>query len=217
MAGTTILKIVLPRRVIKQPMPQINKGGDCGACVLGGIIKIKGDDSSVKVAKVYVTYCESEAKSISQPKMLNILYNVKANGIIEEFIHNVPIWQRPDSVSQFGSPGWTMAAQWYQYIKMAIRAGYYGMAMVTSRGRGNDSELDHWVMICGFRQREIPNPHTRNSEDPKIRESTIITQEILISNSSTKAKDERWIEARDFLKRFGGYNAILVLPTDEAT
>ena len=202
----------LPRRVIKQPIPEINKGGDCGPCVLGGLLDISGDYDSVKIAKIYVTYCESEARSISQPRMLQILYDSKARGLIEEMIQDVPIWQRPNSVSQFGSPGWTMASQWYKYIQMAIRAGYYGMAMITSEGRGNHAKLDHWVLICGFRQREIPNPHTRNSKDPKMRESTIITQEILISNSSTKAKDERWIEARTFLKNYGGYNAILVRP-----
>jgi len=212
MGSKIITKVVLDRRVIKQPIPQLNDGGDCGACVLGGLLDL-GGDSTAQIGKIYVAFCESEAKSISQPKMLSILGEIKSRGLVEEFIHNVPIWQRPDSVSQFGSPGWTMASQWYQYIKMAIRAGYYGMAMVTSKGRGNHAELDHWVMICGFRQREIPNPHTRNSKDPKMRESTIITQEILISNSSIKAKDERWIETRDFLKRFGGYNAILVLLT----
>jgi len=207
------MKIVLPRRVIQQPTPQINEGGDCGACVIGGLL-YDGGDATSQVAKIYVTYCKSKPDSISQPRMLAILHEVKARGLIEDFNHWVPMWQRPDSMSQFGSPGWTMALQWYDYIKIVIRAGYYGMAMVTSAGRGNHADLDHWVLICGFRQREIPNPHTRNSKDPKMRESTIITQEILISNSSTKAKNERWIEARDFLKRFGGFNAILVLPKE---
>lgn len=202
----------LSRRVVQQPLPQINDGGDCGACVLAGVLDIKGADSSVIISKIYVTYCESKAQSIGPSQMLTILYDAQARNIIEDFIHDVPIWQRPNSVSQFGSPGWAMASQWYKYIKMAIRAGYYGMAMITSRGKGNSGELDHWVLICGFRQREIPNPHTKNSKDPKMRTSTTITREILISNSSIHAKNERWIDVRIFLKNYGGYNAMLVLP-----
>jgi len=210
---TIITKLVLPRRVIKQPLPHINEGGDCGACVLNGLINLDGSERE-RVAKIYVSFCKSEPKSISQPRMLDILQGLRSGGVIEDFIHDVPIWPQPRSMAQFGSPGWAMALEWYNYIQMALRAGYYGVAMVTSAGRGDRAELDHWVLICGFRQREIPNPHTRNSKDPKMRAATIITQEILISNSSNHAKDERWIKTRDFLKRYGGYNAILVLPKE---
>ena len=206
------MEVILGSRVIKQPLPMINDGGDCGACIIGGLLNyLKGSDSD-KVQSVYDIYFEQQAKSITYPGMITALYRAQAHGHIREILSDVPTWYSYSGTAQWGSPGWSMHLEWFMYMKMAIRAGYYGLAMVTSEGQGFESEIDHWVLICGFREREVPNPNTKNSKDPVLRKSKIITQEILISNSSSKAEDEYWIDAREFLKQFGGYNTILVLP-----
>ena len=64
-----------------------------------------------------------------------------------------------------------------------------------------------WLWVSGL----------KNHPDKVLRNSRTYVNELFISNSSNKAKDERWIEVRYFLRRYGGYNAILVLPTEETT
>ena len=219
---TITSKVILPRRVIKQPVPHINPGGDCGPCVLGGVLGYDGatghtnDKCSSAVAKVLVTYCSSEPASLSHYTMRDALYEAVSREIVEDFIFEPPFWNVDENTAQFGAEAYAVSNQWFKYISMAIRAGYYGLAMVDSSGRRGGKRgswgTDHWVMICGFRIRSVPI--RRLKDHPTMSTATTIKSEILISNSSNSAKDERWIEADQFLRQFGGYNAILVLPTE---
>ncbi len=220
MGSVTTSKMILPRRVIKQPVPHFAEQGDCGPCVLGGVLGYEGatghinDKCSSAVGKVLVTYCSSEPASLSFHTMTDALHEAQRNGSIEDFICESPIWPAHEAQNQFGPAGHMVSLQWYAYIKMAIRAGYYGLAMVNHKGRGTDAwSTDHWVLICGFRTRLVPIPHLKNH--PTMSNSKKYVNEIFISNSSNRSKDERWIEVNKFLMKYGGYNAILVLPAKE--
>ncbi len=189
---------ILPRRSIKQPIPAINKGGDCGACVLGGLLTPVDDDPRSRLVEMY--HLVGKVDSISEPRMRQALYD--SRGKTEDVIFDMPIWARPNSLSQWGWPGWTMNVPWFQYHKMAIQAGYYGLAMIASSGKGVNATLDHWILICGARERGVPLPHKKGAWK--------IEQEVLVSNSSSKAKAERWIKVHKFLKQYGGFNTVLV-------
>ena len=204
---------VLPRRVIQQPEPLINPGGDCGVCVAGGVIVGQTNPGKVAVEDAYGMRDGDEGpRSISRYKMIEILNEGRHQGMVEDYIEDIPMWA-PDPWHAEWLTRWDMANKWFRYYKMAIRAGYYGMAQVNSDGKGVNHGTDHWVLICGFRERHVLNHRLRNNESETLRKSRIVKMEILISNSSRAAKDERWIEAHEFLRRFGGYNALLVLPT----
>ena len=203
---SVVSKVVLPRRVIKQPVPHINQEGDCGACVLGGFLNREGDPGQV-VAGIYKEYTK-DIPTIGHGAMESALFEARAQGYVEEFISDTPMWSIPETQNQFGATSRAVSLQWFAYIKMAIRAGYYGLAMINAIGKGTHAfSTDHWVMICGFRTRLVAHK--------RIEGAGTYVNEILISNSSNKAKDERWIEINKFLLRYGGYNAILVLPTED--
>lgn len=194
---TLINQKILPLQVLPQPEPAVYDGGDCGACVLGGLLPPDYHD----VTLVY-TVCKGDTKSFSYSAMTHSLFEAQARGLIEDFIHRVPFWNRPEAFMQYGTVGWMVANEWFDYIKIALLAGYYGLAPVDSFGRGG--EIDHWVLIKGFRVREIPV-----KGNPKARK---IIKDLLISDSSTQRPDLRWIQVSRFLKKHGGYNAILVKP-----
>ena len=205
------MKIVLPRRVIKQPIPHINESGDCGPCGLAGVLghttEVRNGGGDI-IRAIHKKYIEKGAVSLGRHGMVDALFKAQGNGEIEDFIDDTPTWSVWEVENQFGASGFAVSHKWFAYIAMAVRAGYYGLAMVDSDGRSGKGRecygTDHWVMICGVRKREVPNK--------RVKGSSTIKSELLISNSSNRAKDERWIEAPEFLRRFGGYNAILVLP-----
>jgi hypothetical protein len=84
---------------------------------------------------------------------------------------------------------------WFNYVRLAIDAGYYGVAQVDFGGAGGP-DTNHWVLICGARTKgAIANE--------------FITGDILASCSVT---GEKWYEAKDFLKRMGGCDVLFVRP-----
>jgi len=188
---------ILPLAALPQPVPSIYKGGDCGACVLGGLLLPDYHD-----VEVVYTICRGDVDSFAYTTMTNSLFHARANGLIRDFIHSVPTWGRPECFMQYGTTSWQVANEWFDYIKIAILAGYYGVASVDAFGKSG--EIDHWVLMKGFRIRAIPI-----KGHPKAKR---ISKDLLISNSSTQRPDLKWIPVARFLRKHGGYNAILVRP-----
>ncbi len=188
---------ILPLKALPQPQPSIYEGGDCGACVLGGLLP----PDYHNVPAVYEV-CREDLEAFSHSTMTDSLFNAKAHGLIEDFIYTVPIWPHPGAYMMWGSTGWSMSGEWFDYIKVAILAGYYALAPVDAFGKGID--VDHWVMIKGYRIREIPIKGNKAAKR--------ISKDILVSDSSVQRPDLKWIQASTFLKKHGGYNAILVRP-----
>jgi hypothetical protein len=104
-------------------------------------------------------------------------------------------WPEARYFHSFGSPAMQESIPWFNQVRMAIDAGYYGLAMVDFDGKGGP-ETNHWVLICGART------------DGAVLNKAI-TGQVLVSCS---VQGDNWYEARDFLTRKGGYDVLFVRP-----
>lgn len=188
--------IVLPRRVIPQPPTHINPGGDCAACVLGGLLGM---------STIEAVYARFKEPLTNWWGFRTSLYEAQGNGDIDRIIDDPPIWPVREALATFGSPAHCQSLAWFKYIRMGLEAGYYATTGV-SFGRtgplGHGS--DHKILIVGARERREPHP--------SVEGCTSIYNEILVSCSARSTPDEEWVEVNDFLRNRGGFNAILVRP-----
>lgn len=188
-------EIVLSRRVHPQPTPEIVRGGDCGACVLGGAL-------GISIERVY-DELKGKRDSIEAGEMSRMLRVASMRGVADRIIEEPAAWPRRWwGCDSFGRPSHYESLPWFNYVRMAIDAGYYGLAMIDADGhRGTQGGTNHWVLICGARNRG------HEAYDRTI------TGEVLISDSRRSVNmEERWYEARDFLQNWGGYDVKFVRP-----
>ena len=194
------VQIALERRALPQPTPHVVPDGDCGACCLAGALGV-----SIEMAYSLAAADEHARRyGLSWPNMRQALCNAKARGLIDRLIDDVPIWPVWAGTATWGAPSWEMAYQWFGYVRMAIDAGYYGFAAVDHARGGPLVSGDHFVIICGAREKEVHHPAPRNA--------TEIVPEILVSCSSASTSAEEWVEVESFLTRRGGYNVLLARP-----
>lgn len=203
-------EVVLPRRVKVQPTPNINPGGDCGACVLGGAL-------DVSVEYVY-DELKGERQSISfweMQRMLRVAESHElADRIIEQPARFKPTFDGGGGFSAFGTPAYFVARDWHRYVQMAIDAGYYGIAEVDYGRKGLEGHgTNHWVLICGARIGIKWKTEFNTALNKDVTSGNYI-DDVLVSCSArpTGMKDE-WVDAHDFLKYRGGYNILFVRPT----
>jgi hypothetical protein len=168
----------------------MNKGGDCGACALGGALGIEPA----------IVYSDFDSRGITNIwEMARCLRCSVSRGFADRILDSpVQIWNHPIAVASFGRPAWVDYLPWFNYVRMAIDAGYYGIAQVDFKEQGGP-ETDHWVLLCGAR-----------TKGAVVNE--IITGDVLASCS---VKGERWYEAREFLKNMGGHDVLFVRPIKE--
>ena len=180
----------LPRRAVHQPQPHIYPQGDCGACSLGGAI-------GLTVPEVYARFEPRGGGITNGGEMERCLRCCVSYGLADRMLDCPAEFPNARYLSAFGSPAIHEYTQWFNYVRMAIDAGYYGIANVDYDGNGGP-DTNHWVLICGAR--------TEGAIVGKM-----LTGEILVS---CPASGERWQEARDFLKRMGGYDIRFVRPIE---
>lgn len=188
--------IELPRRALKQPSPAIVEGGDCGACALAGV-------TGLSIEQIYDDY-SGKREAFHKISMEQTLDELKRHEILDRVITDTPIWFDWRTLGMWGMPSWNMANQWFNYIVMAIDAGYYGIAHIDYDQKGPMASSDHIVVICGARQRLQP---IKNSPGAKI------TQEILISCSGSSPNGE-WKELNNYLSTSGGFDCSLIRPNE---
>lgn len=128
-------------------------------------------------------------------EMARCLRCASSYGLADRVIDTPAEWPSNRYMFSFGSPAVHEALCWFNYTRMAIDAGYYGVAMVDYERNGGP-ETNHWVLICGAR--------TEGSVTGKA-----LTGDVLLSCS---VQGERWIEARELLRTMGGYDALFVRP-----
>lgn len=191
-------EVVLPRRVVQQPTPALYEEGDCTACVLAGLLNLPIDE-------IYQRFMDGEHRPMAWTIMHRALWEARAEGLIDRLVDEIPTWQVRTPHRFWGSPSWAGWGRWFDYVCMAIEAGYYAVAFVRFDRDGPPSDPDHAVLICGVREYEIPHP--------TMEEASVIEKELLISCSSTKSDDEEWVSADEFLKQRGGYNVLLARPS----
>lgn len=179
-------ELVLPRRARRQPSPWICKGGDCGACALGGALDLD-------VADLYSRF--SSEGITNRGEMGRCIRCASSYGFADRIIDTPAEWPACRYMHSFGSPAVHEGLCWFNHVRMAIDAGYYGVAMVDFEQKGGP-ETNHWVLIAGAR--------TKGSVVGEV-----LTGDVLITCSVT---GERWIEAREFLRTMGGYDALFVRP-----
>lgn len=191
---------VLPLRSARQPAPAINKGGDCGFCCVAGILQIS-------VGEAYQFFPKKEEdgsgnRGLSWYGMRELLWSlVTEHQKLDRIIDRVPFWMASSGLRQFDMHCDNLA--WFAYARMAIDAGYYGLASIRHDGTGPLVDSDHWVLFCGARERREPHPTVQNA--------SVIKQEILASCSAT-CPAGKWVEPREYLRRHGGFNALWVRP-----
>ena len=199
-------EIALPRRVRPQCVPFMQNGGDCGACVLGGLL-------GLSIGETYESYNNGKIGSFHWSSMRDALWTAESRGILDRVITDVPVW--PWSINQpfceWGMHAGFMSIAWFHYVSMAIEAGYYGLALVDIHKKGPfGGGTDHWVLVCGARVRRVP---MENSKPDDTHVDYRIDNEILISCSSTRTADEEWVGPGKFLTERGGFNLLLARPT----
>ena len=88
----------LSRRVIKQPLPHINEGGDCGPCVLAGVLGYivpAGNSHNAGggiIKSIHKKYLEEGAVSLGRHGMIEALDEARREGLIEDYINDTPTW-----------------------------------------------------------------------------------------------------------------------------
>jgi hypothetical protein len=191
---------ILPRRAMKQPKPNVNPEGDCGPCVLAGVVGLPG------VMEVYNRYNKGKIEAFSHVAFKDLIHQAESEGLISHYIYDVPHWHVWQGHQVFGSPAWCQNLQWFNYICMAIQAGYYGMASISMDGKGAYVDPDHFVLICGAREVSIPHETMEGCFN--------LRPEILVSCPARHVEGV-WFPVLDFLKNQGGFNAYLVKPTKQ--
>lgn len=194
-------QVVLPQRVVPQPQPALYSDGDCGACVLAGLI-----GTTVEAAYQWHP-AKRGPEAFDMAAMRQALYQLAAQGLLDRLITEPPEWDVPRNLRTWGRTAMQQSVEWFLCLVMALDAGYCGVASVDSERRGvHGPGPDHWVLLVGARRREVE----RDSEH--IGRYWSIEQELLVSNSSTRAVPEEWVEVGQFLRWWGGFNVLLARP-----
>lgn len=190
--------VTLPRRVRPQPIPKLHPDGDCVACILSGLLEIPAE-----------TIYDRFHPCLETPDRLHVITALQvaaSQGLVDRIVHDVPAWSVAPGLQFFGGLAYLQSLSFFRYARMAIDAGYYGIAFVDFERRGPiEGQPDHAVLVCGARRREVPVE--RGCGAAKIE------HEILVSCSHPETRMiEKWVEIGDFLMRRGGFNAIWVRP-----
>lgn len=184
-------EVVLPRRALPQPRPGIMPRGDCAGCCFAGL-------TGWPIERVYAEIYDRQ-DAPSNPVTRTYLHAALALGLLDRLDDTVPVWHGWDAQMQWGLPGRSMALGWWGRVRMAIDAGYYGLAEVCF-AKTPDAPTDHVVLICGARE-----------VYPPAGECGAIHHEILVSCSAAHP-DGVWVEVGDFLRSWGGFNLFLARP-----
>lgn len=188
-----VREVMLPRRVRPQPQPHLNPGGDCGPCVLAGLL-------GWEVSAVYERLRGGKVGSLQWYEMRDALW--AAGDLFDRIVEDPPIWlARAVDLRTFGNPVHLHTTAWFNYVRLAVDAGYYALAPVSFRKLGPTGPgSDHWVLLCGVREIDPPPG------------GGLVHQQVLVSCSAKSTPAEEWVEAGDFLRERGGGNLLLARP-----
>ena len=192
-------EVILPRRAHAQPSPHRVAVGDCGACVLGGLMGLTVDQTYALVCGPRTFPLSSGPRSIGWQEMREVVGAAETKGTIARALTDIPIWPNatPSACLTWGVTAPWQSRAWWGYVTTAIDAGLYGLACVSFKGAGSDSEgPDHWVLLVGYRRRV---------------DGSQIRDELLVS-CSARHPEGRWVDRNDFLRKWGGFNTLWARP-----
>lgn len=186
-------EVILPRRALSQPSPFLVQGGDCGACVFGGLFALPTVEAAYE--KLAEFHPNNPHSSVQYDVMRNALGRTADASLLD-----APLWPIPPEWTPFGHDARNQYGRWQSYIRMGVEAGYYCVALVDFAGTANQSDgiggADHWVLICGWRP-----DHT----------GVTVIDEVLVSCPARHPQGE-WKSTREFLFKHGGFNVMLARP-----
>jgi hypothetical protein len=197
-------ELVLLRRSLSQPDPAWVDGGDCGACVLAGLLDIPLE----RIYQVAMPIPREKPYSLWWDNTVRVLRWAQGEGLLDRYIDRVPLWPAEGKWLWNGlTAGWHMASPWFDYVRMAMEAGYYALALVShEKQAGIRAGPDHWVLLAGCR--EFPEEYD-DGTGPYV----IQRPQVLVSCSSRSTPAEEWVSHYDFLRERGGFNVILARPS----
>jgi hypothetical protein len=138
-------EVILPRRTVPQPRPFIVPQGDCGACVAGGLL-------DVPVIDVYDGLAKQGRACLQRENMIDLLWRCEKEGALDRVVVDVPSWPVGERWQTFGAGARRQWQAWARYVRLALDAGYYGLAEVDMTGGGIEGDgPNHWVLVCGWR------------------------------------------------------------------
>ncbi len=188
-------EVVLPRRVVPQPVPFVVPNGDCGGCVLAGAF-------GISVPEAYEKLHDGKLATFEHNHMYSALHQATYLGLADRIITDHPMWLHiHESMQTWGNPSWTQALSWFANLRMAMDAGYYAFARVNHAKAGPWQPPDHWVLLVGVRE-----------VGPPEGESGVIHQQVLVSCSSRTTPAEEWVDVREFLQKRGGFDLFKARP-----
>lgn len=157
--------------------------------MLGGLL-------GMTPAEVYIHFeFDPTKQDISFDRMRQALYDARK---FDRKVTHFPEWpQSVEMMRTYGNPSWNQAMAWYEYVRMGLDAGYYGIAQVDHSKKGRAP--DHWVLIVG-------------AHEIYPEEAGAIREQVFVSCSSRSTPDEEWVDIRDFLRDRGGFNLYLARP-----
>lgn len=190
-------EVILPRSALPQPKPNIVLHGDCGACVLGGLANIT---HMVAYLTAHAVPC-----AFSFDDMAQALASLQDERLLDRVVEDSPCWIQPlhQAHCGFGFTSLSQAPMWYDYVRLALDAGYYGLCTISydpvaTKPSDTYFSTNHWVLIKGCRFRWVPMDLGRRG-----------VEEILVSCSN---KGDYWIAVREFARLHGGMNILLARP-----
>lgn len=199
-------KVILPRRSLPQPSPAVYPGGDCGACVIAGVL-------GISIEKAYALQDrderpeghKDEPRPFSWTRMGHALHCWGHDKLTDGVLDQTPIWpwEAWRNNMPWGLVSWQQNMAWWNYVRMGLLGGFYGVVQMDLDGRGPGSDHNHWQLICGARLNFVP--------DPKKDGTGRYDQDILIS-CSARHPEGKWYDSRLFLRERGGFNVIMVRP-----
>lgn len=203
--------VLLPRRVVPQPTPELVPGGDCGACVLAGALGLTVEDV---YARLQDPTPNGKPTSFGHHRMSDALKHAfYREKLAARFIDEMPTWAPiSDGMRSWGNPGWMVSGAWWAYLRMALEAGYYALTIVDIDKKGPlGGGGNHWVMLCGTRLNWTRRTYEHEGQ---THETSSGAYEVLVSCSSRRTPAEEWVEAGHFLRDRGGFFLFLVKPAE---
>lgn len=221
--------IVLPRRPVKNREVSLNEGGDCGGCVLAGLLQLPDAEDAYKYHRPGNYYGGDpipQIHSFTNRSMIDTLTVLTSDSgcrggmdstpvLLDHVISDVPIWPFGHARHDLAF-GMRAQFEWRDYARGLLNGGYYGLAQVRHGGWPEDTHIskfgttNHWIMICGWRYLFVPET---DSERLKLTTGSYRT-EFLIGDSSRSRPLETWIDANEFQNRWGGFAAIWARPLE---
>lgn len=163
----------------------LNPRGDCGPCVIGSV-------ANKSVLQVYEEVFGEIKDGLCYDDVIKSLehYNIEycAELPINE-LRSHPRWK------QFGEPGWFNWNSWFNNAMSKSSKGWVGLSQVCFNGNAPIEEhTNHWVII-----QKAEDAGNEFFDDKKV-------------FISCPTKGEFVLQAKHFLKNYGGYNTIWVNP-----